>query len=45
MGAAGRARVEREFDVDREAAWLRHILERALAGDVVAVRAPVGETS
>ena len=32
LGAAGRATVEREFDIDAEGAWMGEILSSALAG-------------
>lgn len=38
MGREGRARVEREFDVFREAAWLGRILQSALEGRIESLR-------
>ncbi len=38
LGQAGRAVIERDFDTNREAAWLRTIMLRALDGDVASVR-------
>jgi hypothetical protein len=47
FGAAGRAKVEREFDIRAEAAWLCEVLTDALSGRVAPVRrdVPVVQTA
>lgn len=38
FGAAGRAKIEQEFDIQQEAAWLCQIMTAALQGKVEAIR-------
>jgi glycosyltransferase involved in cell wall biosynthesis len=38
FGAAGRAKVDREFDIESEAAWLCEIMTQALGGEISPVR-------
>lgn len=45
LGRAGREKVQREFNINREAAWLRQIMTGALDGAVLPVRPPEDESA